>query len=193
MVVAGEDAVNVIQQRTAVAPVIEVRDQNNQPVAGAAVKLLSVVKRRFSAAPTPPAPRPTPSGKPRFRSLLLTGVGTVRINVGRDVPGLSVSERITQTNFAICRPGGIERQSLAGRRWRPRRRHDRRHCGCRGGCRRVCLLRQGARCAFSTGVYVCRLCFWGSFRTNPGRQAVVGQKKKQSLSDFGNCSAGMAA
>jgi hypothetical protein len=33
VVIAGEDAVNVIQQRTATAPVVEVRDANNQPVA----------------------------------------------------------------------------------------------------------------------------------------------------------------
>lgn len=37
MVLEGEDAVNVIQQRTAVAPVVEVRDRNDQPVAGAVV------------------------------------------------------------------------------------------------------------------------------------------------------------
>jgi hypothetical protein len=37
VVIAGEDAVNVIQQRTATAPVIEVRDRNDQPVAGAVV------------------------------------------------------------------------------------------------------------------------------------------------------------
>ena len=37
IVIAGEDAVNIIQQRTAVAPIIEVRDRNNLPVAGASV------------------------------------------------------------------------------------------------------------------------------------------------------------
>jgi hypothetical protein len=37
VVVEGEDAVNVIQQKTAVAPVVEVRDRNDQPVAGAVV------------------------------------------------------------------------------------------------------------------------------------------------------------
>lgn len=37
VVIEGEDAVNVIQQKTAVAPVIEVRDRNDQPVAGAVV------------------------------------------------------------------------------------------------------------------------------------------------------------
>jgi hypothetical protein len=37
VVIEGEEAVNIIQQKTAVAPVIEVRDRNDQPVAGAIV------------------------------------------------------------------------------------------------------------------------------------------------------------
>jgi hypothetical protein len=35
VVVEGEDAVNIIQQRTAVSPIVEVRDDNDLPVAGA--------------------------------------------------------------------------------------------------------------------------------------------------------------
>ena len=38
VVIEGEGAVNIIQQKTAVAPVVEVRDRNNQPVAGAMVR-----------------------------------------------------------------------------------------------------------------------------------------------------------
>ena len=38
VVVDGEGAVNIIQQKTAVAPVIEVRDRNDQPVSGALVR-----------------------------------------------------------------------------------------------------------------------------------------------------------
>src|SRR5689334_20676708 len=34
VVVEGEHAVNVIQQKTATAPIVEVRDKNDQPVAG---------------------------------------------------------------------------------------------------------------------------------------------------------------
>src|SRR5690349_11490647 len=37
VIVEGEDAVNIVQQKTAVAPVVEVRDRNDQPVAGAVV------------------------------------------------------------------------------------------------------------------------------------------------------------
>ena len=38
VVVEGKDAVNIVQQKTAVAPVVEVRDRNDQPVAGAVVR-----------------------------------------------------------------------------------------------------------------------------------------------------------
>ena len=37
VVLKGEDSVNVIQQKTAVAPLVEVRDRSNQPVSGAVV------------------------------------------------------------------------------------------------------------------------------------------------------------
>src|SRR6186997_2242511 len=37
VVVQGEDAVNIIQQKTAVNPIVEVRDRYNLPVAGVAV------------------------------------------------------------------------------------------------------------------------------------------------------------
>src|SRR5262245_66031641 len=37
VVIEGEDAVNVVRQKTAVAPVVEVRDRNNLPVAGVPV------------------------------------------------------------------------------------------------------------------------------------------------------------
>src|SRR5687767_13452648 len=34
VVIEGEDAVNIIQQKTAVSPVVEVRDENDLPVGG---------------------------------------------------------------------------------------------------------------------------------------------------------------
>ena len=37
VVLEGEGAVNIIQQKTAVRPLVEVRDRNNLPVAGASV------------------------------------------------------------------------------------------------------------------------------------------------------------
>jgi hypothetical protein len=38
VVIEGEDAVNIVQQKAAMAPVVEVRDRNDQPVAGAIVR-----------------------------------------------------------------------------------------------------------------------------------------------------------
>ena len=37
VVLEGEGAVNIIQQKTAVRPLVEIRDRNNVPVAGATV------------------------------------------------------------------------------------------------------------------------------------------------------------
>ncbi len=38
--IEGEEGVNIIQQKSAVQPVVEVRDQNDLPVAGASVVFL---------------------------------------------------------------------------------------------------------------------------------------------------------
>src|SRR5262245_62902282 len=82
VVIEGEDAVNVVQQKTAVAPVIEVRDRNDQPVAGAVVnfavrngratfsgaRTLAVTTdaagRAVAAGPTPTATGPLPRRRP---------------------------------------------------------------------------------------------------------------------------------
>ena len=37
VVIEGEDAVNVVQTKTAVAPIVAVRDRNNLPVSGVSV------------------------------------------------------------------------------------------------------------------------------------------------------------
>jgi hypothetical protein len=53
VVLEGEGAVNIIQQKTAVAPVVEVRDRNDQPVAGAIVRFaIRSGRATFSGART---------------------------------------------------------------------------------------------------------------------------------------------
>src|SRR5690348_7805255 len=47
VVVAGEGAINILEQKSAVAPVVEVRDRNDQPIAGA---LVTFTVRRGGAA-----------------------------------------------------------------------------------------------------------------------------------------------
>ena len=56
VVIEGEDAVNIIQQKTAVRPIVEVRDRNDLPVAGASVLFTiggGVAGRRSPAAHRP--------------------------------------------------------------------------------------------------------------------------------------------
>jgi hypothetical protein len=98
VVVEGEDAVNIIQQKTAVAPVVEVRDRNNLPVAGVAVTFsvggqgasfggLSTLTVTTNAAGQAAAVGFTP-----------TAVGAVQINATALVQGQALTATITQTN-----------------------------------------------------------------------------------------------
>jgi hypothetical protein len=58
VVLEGEGAVNIIQQKTAVAPVVEVRDRNRQPVSGAIVRFaLKRAARHSTAHPRSPSRR----------------------------------------------------------------------------------------------------------------------------------------
>jgi len=99
VVIKGEDAVNVIQQKTAVAPVIEVRDRNNLPVSGAAVTFtigggqgatfggLSTLTVTTNAAGQAAAVGFTP-----------TAAGAVQINAAAVFQGQTAIATITQTN-----------------------------------------------------------------------------------------------
>src|SRR5262245_53456677 len=79
VVVEGEDAINVVQQRSAVAPVVEVRDRNDQPVAGAVVRF-AITKGRatFSGARTLTVTT-NAAGRAAVTSLTPTGSGALQI------------------------------------------------------------------------------------------------------------------
>jgi len=98
VVIKGEDAVNIIQQKTAVAPVIEVRDRNNLPVPGVAVTFtiggpgasfggLSTLTVTTNAA-----------GQAAAAGLTPTVAGAVQINATALVQGQALTATITQTN-----------------------------------------------------------------------------------------------
>jgi hypothetical protein len=105
VVLDGEDAVNVIQQRTAVQPLVEVRDRNNLPVAGAVVTFtigggggaatfanqLTVLQVTTDAA-----------GRAAAAGLQPVGSGAVNIQVSAAYQGQTASASITQTNFATA-------------------------------------------------------------------------------------------
>jgi hypothetical protein len=98
VVVEGEGAVNIIQQKTAVAPVIEVRDRNDQPVAGAVVRF-AIQKGRASfngvrtlTATTDALGRATATG------LTPTGSGALQIGTSAAFQGQTAAITIAQTN-----------------------------------------------------------------------------------------------
>ena len=106
VVVEGEGAVNIIQQKTAVAPVIEVRDRNDQPVSGALVRF-AIQKGRatFSGArtlsvTTDAAGRATASG------LTPIGSGALRIGATATFQGQTAAATIAQTTVLTTAAGG---------------------------------------------------------------------------------------
>ena len=66
VVIEGEGAVNIIQQKTAVSPLVEVRDRNNQPVSGAVVTFTiqggnnAAIAGGAQRSRSPPTPRAAP-------------------------------------------------------------------------------------------------------------------------------------
>lgn len=103
VVIAGEGAVNIIQQKTAVAPVVEVRDRNNLPVPGATVtfsiggKGASFVGGMSTLTATTNA-----AGQATAAGLTPTAAGAVQVNVTAAFQGQLATAAITQTNFATA-------------------------------------------------------------------------------------------
>jgi hypothetical protein len=98
VVVEGEDAVNIVQQKTAVAPVVEVRDRNDQPVAGAVVRF-AITKGRatFSGARTLTVTT-NAAGRAAVSGLAPTGAGSLQISATAAFQGQTAVATIAQTN-----------------------------------------------------------------------------------------------
>ncbi len=102
VVIAGEGAVNIIQQKTAVAPIIEVRDRNNLPVAGATVTFsVGGSGASFGTGSTLTVVT-NAAGQATAAGLTPTAAGAVQINVTAAMQGQMATAAITQTNFATA-------------------------------------------------------------------------------------------
>lgn len=102
VVVAGEDAVNIIQQKTAVAPVVEVRDRNNLPIAGASVTFtISGSSSAFTSGLQTVTVVSDAAGR-AAATLNPLGTGSFRIGVSAAHQGQSATITINQTNFATA-------------------------------------------------------------------------------------------
>ncbi len=102
VVIAGEGAVNIIQQKTAVAPIVEVRDRNNLPVAGATVTFsVGGSGASFGSGSTLTVVT-NAAGQATAAGLTPTAAGAVQINVTAAMQGQMATAAITQTNFATA-------------------------------------------------------------------------------------------
>jgi hypothetical protein len=98
VVVEGEDAVNIVQQKTAVAPVVEVRDRNNQPVAGAIVRFAIQQGRGTFAGARTLSVTTNAAGRAVAAGLTPTGSGALQIGASATFQGQTAIATITQTN-----------------------------------------------------------------------------------------------
>jgi hypothetical protein len=120
VVVEGEDAVNIVQQKTAVAPVVEVRDRNNQPVAGAIVRFAIREGRGTFAGARTLSVTTNAAGRAVATGLTPTGSGALQIGASATFQGQTAVATITQTNVmtaaqaAAAAGGGTSGTSASG-------------------------------------------------------------------------------
>lgn len=98
VVVEGEDAVNIIQQKTAVAPVVEVRDRNNLPVAGVAVTFSVGGQGASFGGLSTLTVTTNAAGQAAAAGFTPTAAGAIHINATALVQGQALTATITQTN-----------------------------------------------------------------------------------------------
>lgn len=118
VVVAGEDAVNIIQQNTAVTPIVEVRDRNDLPVTGVAVTFtISGQNAVFGGGLQTVTVTTNAAGRAAVSSLNPLTSGAYQINVSAGAQGQTVTATISQTNFmtaaAAAQAGAIASSGAA--------------------------------------------------------------------------------
>ncbi len=99
VVIEGEDGVNIIQQKTAVRPVVEVRDRNNLPVPGALVtfSIEGGKAATFGGASTLTVAT-NAAGQAAVTGLTPSAAGAFQIQVSAAFQGQVATATIAQTN-----------------------------------------------------------------------------------------------
>lgn len=114
VVIEGEDAVNIIQQKTAVAPLIEVRDRNNLPVPGVAVTFTIGGQNASFGGLSTLTVTTNAAGQAAAVGLTPTATGAVQVNAVAVFQGQSAAVTITQTNvLTATQAGGAGRAAAA--------------------------------------------------------------------------------
>ncbi len=104
IVLAGEDAVNIVQQKTAVRPLVEVRDRNNLPVAGVPVTFTIGAGQpaTFAGGVRALTVTTNAAGQAEAAGFNALGAGRVQIQVQAEYQGQVATAAISQTNFATA-------------------------------------------------------------------------------------------
>lgn len=116
--IEGEDAVNVLQQRTAVSPIVEVRDRNDQPVAGAIVSFTIRGGRATFGGARTLSVTTNAAGRAAATGLTPTGTGTVQI--AASASPLAVTGTPANLSAAAGTPSPVRLQSPTVMTVRPR-------------------------------------------------------------------------
>lgn len=98
VVIEGEDAINIIQQKTAVAPLVEVRDRNNLPVPGVAVTFTVGGQGASFGGLSTLTVTTNAAGQAAAVGLTPTAAGAVQTNAAAVFQGQTAVATITQTN-----------------------------------------------------------------------------------------------
>ena len=98
VVIEGENAVNIVSQKTAVAPIVEVRDRNDQPVAGATVRFAIRAGKATFGGPRTLAVTTDGAGRAAATALTPTGSGALQISATAAFQGQTAAVTIAQTN-----------------------------------------------------------------------------------------------
>jgi hypothetical protein len=104
VVLEGEDAVNIVQQKTAVRPLVEVRDRNNLPVAGATVTFTigGGQPAAFAGGLQTLTVTTNAAGQAAASGLNAISSGAFQIQVQAAYQGQLATAAISQTNFATA-------------------------------------------------------------------------------------------
>jgi hypothetical protein len=98
VVIEGEDAVNIIQQKTAVRPVVEVRDRNNLPVPGALVTFSIGGNAASFGGVSTLTVATNAAGQAAVTGLTPSAAGAFQIQVSAAFQGQVATATIAQTN-----------------------------------------------------------------------------------------------
>jgi hypothetical protein len=101
VVIEGENAVNIIQQKSAVAPLIEVRDRNDLPVAGVPVSFtIAGPNATFGGGLQTISVTTNAAGRAVAAAVTPLRSGAVRFDIAASSQGQTVTATVTQANFA---------------------------------------------------------------------------------------------